>query len=358
MTRDTAQPIVGVALTVALLLLVMSYVGADRTRRAASPVAAPLQRMTSRAARSVIGVAIAVAFLSFVVSYVGVDRLLTPWQDFSLISGIVAVGLLFASYVARAYRVYDCFRSEMMGRFWACMKLTLYHIVANNFLPMRSGEISFPVLMSNYFQIPAGRSLSTLLWFRLLDLHTLLCAGSAAALWHIMSPVMAVGFLVLALPLPLLAVRIRRYGLAGLASSRHHRLHNAIRNIICALPENVAQATSTAWWTWINWLFKLMALSWVLLEFVDVTAVHALYSVILSDFTSILPLHSVGGFGTYEGGIAAGLTTAGVAVADALQAAVSVHLFLLGSSVLGGIFALFINRRQRLPMPEAERATL
>lgn len=46
---------------------------------------------------------------------------------------------------------------------------------------MRTGEVSFPVLMTRYFATPLACSLAALLWFRLMDLH----AVAAVALFPV-----------------------------------------------------------------------------------------------------------------------------------------------------------------------------
>lgn len=307
--------------------------------------------MNRKAAQSIIGITITVAFLSLIVSVVGLDELMAPWKDFSLLAGVIAISLIFLSYIARAFRVYDYFRTDMSGQFAGMLKLNLYHIVANNFLPMRSGEISFPVLMSRYFQIPVARSVPALLWFRLLDLHALVCIGISAVIWYSTGPILGAGFVLVSLPLPFLGIWLRRWSLGTLHTLGDGRLVNITQAMFAALPESLGQARNTMLWTWSNWGAKLLSLAWVLLQFTEVDLPTALYSIFLADLTSVLPIHSVAGFGTYEGGVVAGLVPTGVPVVEALQIAVNVHLFVLGSSILGGAAAMFLPRRTTLSEP-------
>jgi hypothetical protein len=62
---------------------------------------------------------------------------------------------------------------------------------------------------------------------------------------------------------------------------------------------------------------------------------------------SVLPVHGVAGMGTYEAGVMAGLAPQGVALTAALAAAVNLHLFILGATVLGAGLA------RLLPLPAA-----
>jgi len=134
-----------------------------------------------RLVRYAASAAILAAFVFLVEHWIGWARLLRPWLSVPP-AAVGAAALLFAgSYVLRALRVFDYFRDEMRGAFALCLKLALTHNLLNHLLPMRAGELGFPLLMSRWFGIGGVRSVSVLLWFRLLDAHTL--AGFAIAAW-------------------------------------------------------------------------------------------------------------------------------------------------------------------------------
>jgi len=57
----------------------------------------------------------------------------------------------------------------------------------------------------------------------------------------------------------------------------------------------------------------------------------------------VLPLHGIAGAGTYEAGIVAALLPFGVDTETAVSAAVNVHLFLLGVTLLGGALSLLLR---------------
>ena len=94
--------------------------------------------------------------------------------------------------------------------------------------------------------------------------------------------------------------------------------------------------------TWANWLVKLLTLAWLLGQFVPGASWNLLMtSVIGGELTSVLPVHAPGGFGTYEAGILLPLSRI-IDAKVAATGAVNLHLFVLGSSMLGGLLGWLI----------------
>ena len=295
--------------------------------------------------RPLLGVAILVGFIAFVEVYFGWRALLAPWAHMPLDQIAVAAVLTLLSYWLRALRFFDYFRAEMAGRFGLCVKLMLQHNLLNNLLPMRTGELSFPVLMSRYFAVPSLRSMPALLWFRLLDLHVLGIFALLAfqgVLWT--GPWVVIGLL-LWLPLPWLGFHFSNRWRRWLSHHDHSRPYQLAARLLQGFPQEAA-AFWRAWvWTLINWLVKLGAFAWVLRLFIDIGYPAAWMGSIAGDLTSVLPIHGVAGAGTYEAGVVAGLLPYGVSPQPALAAAVNLHLFLLGTTLLGGAVSLLIGRR-------------
>jgi len=88
---------------------------------------------------------------------------------------------------------------------------------------------------------------------------------------------------------------------------------------------------------------KLLVFAWGLSAFVELAWQPALLGAVGGELSSVLPIHGVAGAGTYEAGIVAALLPFGIVMEQAMQAAVSLHLFLLGLCVLGGGLALLLK---------------
>jgi uncharacterized membrane protein YbhN (UPF0104 family) len=244
------------------------------------------------------------------------------------------------SYVLRAVRAYDALRTLVRGRFLAMLRVTVLHTTANNLLPMRLGEAAFPILVRRHFGLRLTRGTLALAWIRLMDLHVLgLVAGVALLLSTGGSPpawLLVVGWL-LALPLglrllPLLAGHIAAEGLAG-------RLLRAVRE---TGPADAPELARLYLWTLLSWVAKLAAFAAITAHFLDAPAGTILAGIVGAELSSVLPFHGVAGAGSYEAAMVATLYPFGIQPAVALGAAVNLHLFLLGVTLLSSLAALLI----------------
>lgn len=273
--------------------------------------------------------------------WVGWSALLRPWLQIApayLAAGII---LIFLSYGLRALRVFDYFIADTRGQFGLCLRLSLQHNLLNNLLPMRSGELAFPVLMSRCFSVPMGRSVPGLLWFRFLDLHTLIAFALLAVSKPFVGQTLGIVFGLLWMSIPWLGFRLttvlqaRLHGHTGKIGSFLHR-------ILQSLPQQPRLFWRSWLWTVFNWAIKLGVFAWILTLFAEMPLGTAWIGATLGDFTSVLPIHGMAGAGTYEAGVVAGLTPFGIDPANALMAAVNLHLFVLGCTLLSGPLSLLL----------------
>lgn len=248
-----------------------------------------------------------VAVIVLVQLWIGWPVLLAPWTEFppGLLAAVLGLGAL--SYLARALRVQTYFAPRLAGRFPTTLRLSVLHTTANVILPMRLGEGMFPWLMRRYFGyglIDAGVSL---LWIRLLDLHVLMLTA-LVILW-LREPSWSWSLLVLGW----LAV-------LSLVARQH-------------LAELYA-------WTLLCWGAKFIAFALVLGHFLPIDFWQRLSGVMGAELSSVLPLHGIGGSGSYEAAALAVLIPLGIEAKTALAAVVNLHLLMLGSSLLYGLLAL------------------
>ena len=294
-----------------------------------------------------------VLFLAAIIEWAfGWAHLLSPWASISLGGLALAMGLMLASYVLRAWRVADHF--AIRGHFGAVLSLNLQHNLWNNLLPMRAGELSFPLLMKQQFGTDPAYALAGLFWIRLVDAQVLAALALGGLLWLAKIEALALGLVLLALIAPFVFWALRGW-LAKWAepspSGSGGKLASLLRKVLAGLPRDTAHFARGVLLTWANWLVKLAALAWVLRQFVPITWSGAGLGVLGGEVTSVLPIHAPGGFGTYEAGMLAALLPQGLELATATTAAINTHLFLLGTSLLFGLLAMLIAGKSATMRP-------
>lgn len=291
---------------------------------------------SSTTLRWLIGLALALALVLWVHWAVGWPRLLAPWAEMPAGRLALALALVALSYLLRALRIYDYFRADLVGRFAATARLSFLHNAANNLLPMRLGEAAFPLLMQRYFGKGWLASGVSLLWIRLLDLHFVLLVGILALLppsaWSLLLPLLWLALLPLSLGL-------------------RPRLEPALRARAPKLAAALAHVPAQGWlnlriwlWTAASWTLKVAAFVLVVTHFAELPARTALAGVVGAELSSVLPVHGVAGAGSYEGAMTLALLPLGVSQAAALTAAVNLHLFLLGCTLLLALTGLLLPR--------------
>jgi len=284
---------------------------------------------------------------------VGWAALLAPWRDLapSHLLGLLALAAL--SYVLRAVRAWDALRAQVGGRFLTMLRITVLHTAANNLLPMRLGEAAFPLLVRRHYGLRLTRGTLALAWIRLMDLHVLglvagiallLSTGEALPVW------LAIAAWLLALPLairllPALGRRVTAQGLVG-------RLLRAVRE---TGPADVAELSRLYLWTALSWVAKIAAFAAITAHFLDAPTGALLAGIVGAELSSVLPFHGVAGAGSYEAAMVAALYPFGVSPNAALGAAVNLHIFLLGVTLLSSLAALLLPApRAAGPTPVAE----
>ena len=274
-----------------------------------------------------------IVLLAGVHFWVGWDHIGQAWLTLGWQAGVAAVGLLLLSYYVRALRIFYYFHHQAPMTQSACHKLVLNHTAWNNFLPMRSGELAYPLLMKRYFQVDYSRSMASLLWLRLMDLHTLVLCG-LALVWTLWPSLWGWGVWGLIAGIPLLSFALKN-ALRQFNQARWDWLETALDG----LPHQWALLLKLWGLTWLNWGFKLGLFVFLIHSMSGLALTQALAAALGGELSSVLPVHGFGGFGTYEAGMLAPLLWLEVDPRQLTATAINVHLLILGASVAGWLIA-------------------
>ena len=298
--------------------------------------------------KTAIAFGITIAFILAVEYFIGFSRIVSSWQQLSPTIVILAFALLSISYALRAVRIQSYYSMKSRQEFLLCTKATLLHNFYNNFLPMRTGELSFPILLKQYFGIELSNSIGALLIFRLLDLHVIALLSLLCAIFIFPTMTIALVFIIILWCLtPILLFKFKEKLDNKLNITHKNKLIHFLHKMFLSLPNTQNQLTRAYFWTALNWLVKLLVLSWIIVQFHEMTAESAMISVIFGDLTSVLPIHGLAGAGTYEAGVLLGASFFQYEPKAIVAAAINLHLFILASSALALIFVPFIKQTKK-----------
>ncbi len=231
---------------------------------------------------------------------------------------------------------------------------SLFHIVclhtlSNNLFPFRSGELTLPYFLKRFHKIQLPASLSSLLLARVSDMISLglLFLAGLVALGYpggknllfliplimillVVSPWIMSHILSLAVCLPFLKKKSVEIG----------NLSEEIRGQWRGVRMLQTNLMSLAIWS-----LKFLAFFLLLKEMAKSTTFPLNYwKVVLgtSALTTVLPIHSIGGIGTYEAGWIGAFIIMGMSRKIAVTMAFLFHMVLLLFSVLLGVPSYFI----------------
>ena len=308
------------------------------------------RRTLSAALNWVLSLLVLALFVWAVHHYWGWQRLFVPWAKVPIAFVALVVVAQLSSYSVRAYRVYYAEAEIPRGRWHDCLKLILLNNVMNLLLPARTGEASFPVLLSRWFGINIARGAGTLLWLRLLDLGVLAVLAIAVlgrSFVPGLHPALLAAVCLVGVVAPLLALPVQaRVGrrLAG----RDGKLAGLLRKVLDGVPATASRVVVDVGLSWAAWGLKLAALAIVFAQLADLALADALMGAIGGDLSTVLPVHAPGGFGTYEAGVVALVALVADAGPALLAAAVNLHLLVLGIALIGGAYA-WLTQPRRTP---------
>lgn len=285
-----------------------------------------------------------VAYAAVIQWLFGWQKMLAAWQHIPWWYPVLALLLMFFTYVIRGWRIYDFFLPMTRSGLLLCCKIMLSHNLLNNLLPMRTGEASFPLLMRSYFSASISYSTAGLVLLRLLDLQVLLCIGFLTFLGFKQSLTLFwwVVFILLVIS-PLLLLPLSPW-LARLALRiRQPKLQQILQQVVAALPPHLPALLRSWLLTWLCWVVKIVVFALVLRWFATVDWWRAIGVCIGGELSSVLPIHAPAGLGTYEASMLAAGKLMGIEGQWILFAGVQLHLLMIISTLIGGLVALFIR---------------
>lgn len=294
--------------------------------------------------KNLLNIILIVIFIAIIEYWLGWQKLLSPWHAINFLNIVWAIILIILTYIVRSARLYFYFIDYTRDKFILCLKLIIQHNFANNFMPMRTGEVTFPLLLKQFFNISLMRATGTLFWFRILDLY-IIGLLSLFLYFVLFQNAFSIIMLLFALPIPWLII----FAVNKFKNHFNQQSANKIQQILHKIAQGLPNSRADFWqaylWTIINWGFKIAILAWFLSFFGQASFMARWLGAVGGDMTSILPIHNVAGIGSYEAGVVFVLALFEIDMEVAMVMAVNVHLLLLSATVISGIISLFLGKK-------------
>ncbi|WP_456455345.1 lysylphosphatidylglycerol synthase transmembrane domain-containing protein [Thermovibrio sp.] len=238
-----------------------------------------------------------------------------------------------ATYFFRAKRFKVMFPQIKTAELVAVMTV---HTFFNNALPFRSGEASFPIILKKLFKVDATISSGALAFARILDLLSLsllflISAAAVATNRKELFIIPLLAFLILSafafLALKLLG-KIKNKFLFAQALFLFFNSFISFKKLFLIGAYSL-----------LTWLFKFISFYFILKGgSIKINFFQTVFVSTFGELTTVLPIHSIGGFGTYEAGLVGGFKLLGIKTGYALTVAFYFHLVLFTMSALLALF--------------------
>lgn len=206
---------------------------------------------------------------------------------------VALVACLLASYLLRSARVHSELSRIQTVQKSSVLMITLTHNAAVNLMPMRTGELAYPLLLKRELGIEVKNSIPSLAWMRLQDMvvlgviFTLLMPGLT---WWLKCLLLTVGIVLLQSLLRLLRqgfVRLPRIASHFFEALMSSEKHAAVTWVYCSG----------------NWTIKLLGVGMFLVLAADIHTTAAMTAALAGELSALLPVQGPANLGSYEAAV-------------------------------------------------------
>jgi glycosyltransferase 2 family protein len=299
-------------------------------------------------------VVITIVFIFFLTKTIDVRESLKYFTGIHILPFIAAFFLYIIQYFFLALR-WRLLTHEPIG-LSPFFYVTAIHTMTNNLMPMRTGEVMYPLLLKRYFNIGFGDSTASLIYARIFDVFAMgvfvLVAlvfgwdklhislnGLSGKSFHFLFYI----FLLLLIIFILYRIFTRLTGeekkagegsFLGMLKSGLDSLGRGMKRveIFKVSLELMLLSLAVFWARYVFFMYTLMVFG------ISVTFPEAVLMASLPIVAAVIPAQGIGGYGTIETGWVLGFLLVGLSKEMALIVGFGIHtMYLVFSVILGGI---------------------
>ncbi len=258
-------------------------------------------------------------------------------KDISISHLAIAYIMYLLSFIARAIRWKVFLPDESI---YHLFKVVALHTMSNNIYPARTGELSFIYLLKAKY--PKSLLTSALIWARLSDMFCISVFFILSAFFTITNIHNAMEYITTTVIL-LLIITIA-FTIAINLFQKIEKLKttiDAIKTHIKLAPQIVI--TSVLIWTIKYTSFYFITKSIFKTQSMRINFWQSVFGVSFSELTTVLPIHSIGGIGTFEAGWTGAYVIMGFGKDISINTGVIFHAILLMFSIVTAVACLVKN---------------
>jgi len=276
-----------------------------------------------------------------------IDLICTVNIRFILVSVLVTA----TSYIVRAYRFEMILLKKNLFTFFSISSI---HFFLNKILPARSGEISMPILFHKYLNVSYKKGTSALVLFRFLDLLSVLLLLAISLVFIKVEKLNQLLLISIALAIIVLQVLLwmKFNWFIGLLEKvinmiKLKKIEKYKDNLQVYFKELIQYRESKTGdffikimlITILNWFLIYLTFYFIVLSFhLQYSIVQVIFATSLANFSMLIPISAIGGFGTFEAGWSVGFVLLGMPLETAISIGLFTNIFGL---IVSGAFASF-----------------
>ena len=311
---------------------------------------------TKKVVTRLASIIIAVILVAILLTQINLGDITTALTSIDPIYIIIGFIFYLCSYIFRALRFYILLNKQISVK--DLFSIVCLHNMMNNILPAKMGELSYIYLVNKIHTKSTGEGIATLMVARVFDLITvsllfLVAAISVKNLTLTTYNALAIFGVFLALVV-LILLNLVYFGAKFMNTARkiiprigigHNKVisYLLVKGDETVLSLEVIKSKRLIGWTWI-----LSMLVWASLYIVNYALINAMgikasfesimFASTFPVFTTILPIHALGGFGTIESGWTIGFMAIGIPKEIAITLGFSLHILTYMYFIILGLY--------------------
>ena len=316
----------------------------------------------TRNLKILIGIILSIVLIVILLSQISINDIINTLRKISPLYFVIGFILYTISYLFRTMRLKLLIKTNI--KFKDMLSIVAIHNMVNNILPARTGEFSFIYLLKTKKNISVAESFAALIIARIFDIIAIsllfivsvVIIGDLPKLISNVLIVLTV-FLIILIILFILSViqgekvirgierifkamRINKTRIGNFFLTKGNEILRNFR-VICS-KKIVIYCFLYSLCVWI------FAYSITYLLFQEMNITISIWKIIIGSsfliFTTILPIHSVGGFGTVEGMWTIAFMALGLSKEEAISSGFTVHIIITIYFLILGIISLTLLR--------------